>query len=213
MANHRHRHGPGDRRRNIDLSVGSVVGIIAMSYALLMTDWLPENLPFRWIIALGCGVGIGATIGAVQGFIIAYVGVPSFIVTLGGLLSIRGAVWVLSQGAAVSGLDPNFRAARRQRTGVDRRHDDLGRVDHRLRGHRRPARLQPAQRRRFGYPLRPLWAEIMLATVGCLVLLGLAAFVNGNYWPPGAATRYAQANGITEPPGGLKISVGFPGRS
>ena len=29
--------------RNIDLSVGSFVGIIAMSYALLMTDWLPDS--------------------------------------------------------------------------------------------------------------------------------------------------------------------------
>src|SRR6266508_913367 len=70
--------------RNIDLSVGSLVGIIAMSYALLMTDWLPADLPFAWLIALAVGVGIGAVIGGVQGFIIAYIGVPSFIVTLGG---------------------------------------------------------------------------------------------------------------------------------
>ena len=84
--------------RNIDLSVGSLVGIIAMTYALLMTDWLPnllgigDDFPFRWAIALALGVGLGAAIGALQGFIIAYVGVPSFIVTLGGLLSIRGVV-------------------------------------------------------------------------------------------------------------------------
>ena len=98
--------------RNIDLSVGSLVGLIAMVYALLMTDWLPDDLgigvdfPFRWVIALPIGIGLGAVIGALQGFIIAYVGVPSFIVTLGGLLSIRGVVWYLSNGAAVSGLDP-----------------------------------------------------------------------------------------------------------
>ena len=78
--------------RNIDLSVGSLVGIIAMTYALLMTDWMPHLLgmgpdfPFRWVIALGFGVLLGALIGALQGFIIAYIGVPSFIVTLGGLL-------------------------------------------------------------------------------------------------------------------------------
>ena len=100
--------------RNIDLSVGSLVGLIAMSYALLMTDIMPNVLgigadfPFRWLIALVLGVALGATVGALQGFIIAYIGVPSFIVTLGGLLSIRGAVWYLSNGAAVSGLDPNF---------------------------------------------------------------------------------------------------------
>ena len=44
--------------RNIDLSVGSLVGIIAMTYALLMTDWLPalgitNDVPFDWAIALG----------------------------------------------------------------------------------------------------------------------------------------------------------------
>ena len=100
--------------RNIDLSVGSLVGFIAMTYALLMTDWMPNILgigpdfPFRWLIALAFGVVLGAGFGALQGFIIAYVGVPSFIVTLGGLLSIRGAVWYLSSGAAVSGLDTNF---------------------------------------------------------------------------------------------------------
>ena len=100
--------------RNIDLSVGSLVGVIAMTYALLMTDIMPNVLgigpdfPFRWLIVLGIGVAMGALIGGLQGFIIAYIGVPSFIVTLGGLLSIRGAVWYLSSGAAVSGLDPNF---------------------------------------------------------------------------------------------------------
>ena len=75
--------------RNIDLSVGSVVGIIAMSYALLMTHWFPDifglapDTPFLWALAVAFGIGIGAAIGAVQGFIIAYIGVPSFIVTLG----------------------------------------------------------------------------------------------------------------------------------
>ena len=64
--------------RNIDLSVGSLVGIIAMSYALLMTDWFPDifgiapGTPFLWALALAFGIGIGAAIGAVQGFIIAY---------------------------------------------------------------------------------------------------------------------------------------------
>ena len=100
--------------RNIDLSVGSLVGFIAMTYALLMTDWMPnilgmgDDFPFRWVIALGIGVVLGGLVGALQGFIIAYIGVPSFIVTLGGLLSIRGVVWYLSSGAAVSGLDPSF---------------------------------------------------------------------------------------------------------
>src|SRR5437867_4501811 len=95
--------------RNIDLSVGSLVGVVAMAYALLMTQWLPDlgigvNSPLQWIVALAVGLALGTAIGAFQGFIIAYVGVPSFIVTLGGLLALRGFVWVLSSGAAISGL-------------------------------------------------------------------------------------------------------------
>src|SRR4030095_1919817 len=83
-----------------------------MTYALLMTDWLPNILgigadfPFRWAIALAIGIGLGALVGGLQGFIIAYIGVPSFVVTLGGLLSIRGAIWYFSNGAPVSRLHP-----------------------------------------------------------------------------------------------------------
>src|SRR6187455_821554 len=100
--------------RNIDLSVGSIVGLVAMSFALLQTDWLPalglgSDSQWMWLIALAIGLGLGAFIGAVQGFIIAYIGVPSFIVTLGGLLSLRGTVWLLSSGAGINGLQTEFR--------------------------------------------------------------------------------------------------------
>jgi len=202
--------------RNIDLSVGSLVGFIAMTYALLMTDWLPNILgmgvdfPFRWLIALLIGIGLGAIFGGLQGFIIAYVGVPSFVVTLGGLLSIRGAVWVLSQGAAVSGLDPTF-----QLFGGSAEGSVGGTITWAIAVVGCLAIIgllvyNRRQRRRFGFPVRPMWAEVALGVVGCLAVLGLAAFANGNYWPPGAATRYAQEHGIIEPPGGLKLSVGLP---
>ena len=101
-------------------------------------------MPFQWVLALALGIGLGAGVGAIQGFIIAYIGVPSFIVTLGGLLSIRGLVWYQSQGAAVMGLDPTF-----QLFGGGA----LGSVGElitwilgvgRLRGDRRPALQQPA---------------------------------------------------------------------
>lgn len=202
--------------RNIDLSVGSVTGIVAMTYAMLMTDWLPNifgmgaDFPFRWLIALLIGIGLGAAIGAVQGFIIAYVGVPSFVVTLGGLLSIRGAIWYFSNGAAVTRLDPTF-----QLIGGGAR-GSIGEtltwaigvigcafVVFALWNGRR-------QRRRFGFPVRPMWAEVTIGVLGCAAMLGLAAFANGNHLPPGLATQYAQERGIVEPPGGLKVPAGFP---
>ena len=202
--------------RNIDLSVGSVVGVIAMTYALLMTDWMPNFLgmgvdfPFRWVIALGLGVGLGAAIGALQGFIIAYIGVPSFIVTLGGLLSIRGVVWYLSSGAAVSGLDSSFQligggaegSIGGTATWILGIIGCLPIVALLISGRR--------QRRRYGFPVRPVWAEVLLGVIGCAAVLGLAAFANANLWPQGLAARYAAEHGIPIPPGGLHISTGFP---
>ena len=95
--------------RNIDLSIGSLEGVIAMTYALPTADWLPNilgipvNSPLIFILTIAFGLTLGVAIGALQGFVIAYIGVPSFIVTLGGLLAFRGVVWQLSQGAAVVG--------------------------------------------------------------------------------------------------------------
>ena len=55
-----------------------------------------------------------------------------------------------------------------------------------------------------------MWAEVTLALLGCVAILWLAYFANGNYWPTGPAHQYAIDHNITEPAGGLKISVGFP---
>ena len=98
--------------RNIDLSVGSVVGLIGMGYAVFMADIVPTTLgldnPFGWIIALGLGIAFGALIGAFQGFLIAYAEIPSFVVTLGGLLGFRGLIWQFSGGTTVAPNLPTF---------------------------------------------------------------------------------------------------------
>ena len=202
--------------RNIDLSVGSLTGFLAMTYALLMTDWLPDVLgigidfPFRWAIALALGIAVGVGFGSLQGFLIAYVGVPSFVVTLGGLLSIRGLVWYLSNGATVTGLDPTFQLlAGGARGSIG---GDLTWVIAIVACVAIIALLANSrrQRRRFGFPLRPMWAEVLIGAAGCAAMLGIAAFANDNYWPPLLASQYAAEHGITEPPGGLKISVGLP---
>ncbi|MFI7601526.1 multiple monosaccharide ABC transporter permease [Actinoplanes sp. NPDC049681] len=71
---------------HIDLSVGSVAAFVGILVAKSMADW---SLP--WPVAILFGLGIGAAIGAWQGFWVAYVGVPAFIVTLAGMLLFRGA--------------------------------------------------------------------------------------------------------------------------
>jgi D-xylose transport system permease protein len=187
-----------------------------MSYALLMTDWFPHifgigaDVPFQWALALAFGVAIGAAIGALQGFIIAYIGVPSFIVTLGGLLSIRGLVWYQSQGAAVTGLDPTFQLLGGGAQG------SVGETITWLLGILGCVAIvgilynSRRQRRRYGFPTRPMWAEVLLAVVGSAASLGLAWFANNNFWPKGLADQYAQQNNITVPPGGLVIPTGIP---
>jgi putative multiple sugar transport system permease protein len=82
---------------HIDLSVGSIAGFIgAMSAVLMVRNDMP------WLLAVAVCVGMGALIGAWQGFWIAYVGIPSFIVTLGGMLVFRGATQYLLEGQSIA---------------------------------------------------------------------------------------------------------------
>lgn len=200
--------------RNIDLSVGSQVGVIAMVYALLMSRWLPELIgfdhPLMWIITLAIGIALGAFIGGVQGFIIAYVGVPSFVVTLGGLLVLRGVVWLLSSGASVAGLDPTFIMLGGGPRG------SIGGTASWLVGAAACLGLlallvyNRRQRRRFGFPLRPVWAEGLLVGAGFVAVLGVVLIANAYLWPAGLANRWAQENNVPIPPGGLQIQAGIP---
>ena len=69
--------------RNIDLSVGSMLGLIGMTMAVVQVEILPDLIgidhPVTWVVALAVGITLGALLGGLQGFIVAYVGVPSFI--------------------------------------------------------------------------------------------------------------------------------------
>ena len=98
--------------RQIDLSVGSVVGVVSMTIAIMFFRVLPPTLgvdsTFGWLIALVVGLGVGALIGAFHGFLIAYVGIPSFIVTLGGLLAWRGVVFIIAGGSTIAPDDKFF---------------------------------------------------------------------------------------------------------
>ncbi|HEY8198178.1 MAG TPA: hypothetical protein VIF44_00275 [Candidatus Limnocylindrales bacterium] len=201
--------------RNIDLSVGSQIGVLTMLYALLMADWLPTvglqlGDPLTWIVALALGIAVGAAIGGFQGFIISYIGVPSFIVTLGGLLALRGVVWMMSNGAAVSGIDETFRklgGGYRGSVGGDTTWFLAVIVCLAIIAYLAYSRRQRA---RFGFPLRPVWADVLLGAVSCGVVLFVAYYANEVIWPSRVASEFAAAQGIVEPEGGLRIPVGFP---
>lgn len=88
--------------RHIDLSVGSVVGFVGGIVAILM-----YNMHWNWGLACLVAIGIGVLIGCWQGFWVAIVGIPAFIVTLGGMLLFRGLTIVLV-GVTVSSLPQGF---------------------------------------------------------------------------------------------------------
>ncbi len=77
----------------IDLSVGSVVGL-AGGIAAIAQGWWGYGL----IPSLAAGIAVAIAIGAVQGSLTAYLNIPAFIVTLGGLLAWRGVVLGLTRG-------------------------------------------------------------------------------------------------------------------
>ena len=208
--------------RNIDLSVGSMLGFLGYSMAMLQAVWIPQSLglgleqPYTWVLTLVIGVAFGAAIGALQGFIVAYGGVPSFIVTLGGLLVWRGLIFRYAQGQTIAPLDTNFQMLGGGTVGT--RVGALGEWPSWILGVVICAGIvytliaSRRRRHRYGFPVRPLWAEAMLGAIGCAIVLGVIWVAVSYPLPPAVAEQYAQEHGIRVPPGGLIIPTGvaFP---
>lgn len=89
----------------IDLSVGSVLALAGGVGALAMTKWGLGLAP-----SILLAIGIGVTIGVIHGSLVAYLRIPAFIVTLGGLLAWRGAIKGVSKSETVAVSDPTFRS-------------------------------------------------------------------------------------------------------
>ncbi|MBV1698629.1 MAG: sugar ABC transporter permease [Hyphomicrobiales bacterium] len=199
--------------RNIDLSIGSMLGFIGMVMGAVQTDLVPKLLGFEhsatWAVALAIGLGLGIVLGGFQGLVVAYLGVPSFIVTLGGLLVWRGAAWWITSGQTIAPLDARFRLMGGGPEG------SIGAgwswavgalacfaVILLMAGGR-------VRRRKFRFPLRPLAAEIFLGAAACTFIVAAIAVANAYPWPIGSVRRFAEANGISLPPGGLFIAHGI----
>ena len=84
---------------HIDLSVGSTVGFAAVVCGALLDDDPSRIVPVALLALLA-----GAVIGAVNGIVTAVLGVPSFIVSLGMLLVVRGLIYVWTGGAPQSDI-------------------------------------------------------------------------------------------------------------
>jgi putative multiple sugar transport system permease protein len=87
----------------IDLSVGSVAAFVGAIAAVLMV-----NYHMNWGVTILISLLVGALIGAFQGYWVAYVKIPAFIVTLAGMLIFRGLTLVMLQGEAVGPFPTQF---------------------------------------------------------------------------------------------------------
>ena len=210
--------------RGIDLSVGSMLGFLGYTMAMVQAVWIPQALgfgfgqPWTWIVTILLGVLLGALIGGLQGFVVAYAGVPSFIVTLGGLLVWRGLIFRFAQGQTIAPLDQNFQMLGGGTVGT--RVGALGEWPSWILGAVICVGIvltlitTRRRRRRYGFPLRPLWAEAMLGVLGCGAVMGVMWVANSYSLPINVAIQYAQEHGIPIPPDGsapiIPTGLAFP---
>ena len=205
--------------RGIDLSVGSMLGFLGYTMAMIQAVWIPQSLglgfeqPTTWIITILLGILLGTLIGSLQGFVVAYGGVPSFIVTLGGLLVWRGLIFRYAQGQTIAPLDQNFQMLGGGTVGT--RVGALGEWASWILGAVICGGIvftlitTRRRRRRYGFPVRPLWAEALVGVFGCGAVLGIVWVANSYPLPVNVANQYAQEHGIPVPPGGLFIPTGL----
>src|SRR6195952_5481031 len=81
---------------HIDLSVGSVAAFVGIVVATALTNW-----HWAWPFAVLLGLAVGVVVGAWQGWWVAYVRVPAFIVTLAGQLIFRGINQIIGNSTSV----------------------------------------------------------------------------------------------------------------
>ena len=125
--------------------------------------------------------------------------IPSFVVTLGGLLVWRGVAWCTRQRPDHLADGPDIPAARRRSQGLRRGHGELGRRRRRLRRDRhRASSPAGAGGGEFGFPLRPMWVDVALGAVGCVVVMG-AVWVANSYSLAGAARRPSTPRSTASP--------------
>lgn len=203
--------------RHIDLSVGALLATCSAAMAMMQTVLLPQYLglefggPVLWIVAILGGLAVGAAIGAFQGWMVGYLSIPAFIVTLGGLLVWRNVGWYMTNGQTIGPLDPTFQifGGTNGTLGVTASWIvgivcSLGAA----------VALWQARRRKLkhGFAVKPAWAELALIALAAGAIMGFVAVLNANEIPERRLARMFEARGEAMPAGytegyGLPVSV------
>ena len=169
------------------------------------------NHPATAPIAIAVGILTGVAVGAFQGYIIGYLGVPAFIVTLGGLLIWRNVAWYLTNGQTIGPLDRNFM----EFGGIN---GTLGETWSWVFGIAAVLfafySLWRNRRNKIAheFPVKPVWAEFVLGGISAVAILGFVAILNNYAIPSRRLERMFEARGEVMPEGftqgyGLPISV------
>jgi D-xylose transport system permease protein len=179
----------------------------------LQVDFLPDAIglgnPMTWVITVLVGLLLGAALGAFHGWLIAYRGIPSFIVTLGGMLVWRGAAFLVADGKTVAPVDTTFALLGGGPYGA------VGSMGSWIVGILGCAAIiwvnytGRAGRIKHQIRQRPLWGDIFVTALACGGLIAAVLLVNAYPWPKGIVRDYAAANGLTLDPETTFISHGF----
>ncbi|MGR3593188.1 D-xylose transport system permease protein [Limimaricola soesokkakensis] len=200
--------------RHIDLSVGALLATASAVMAMMQTRWLPDmmGLPLGhaalpWLSILA-GLITGAVIGAFQGWLVGYLTIPAFIVTLGGLLIWRNVGWYITSGQTIGPLDETFQAF----GGIN---GTLGAQWSWIAGLLAAVvavlALWSARRNKIGHGFRvkPVWAEAVVMAIIVGAILGFVAILNAYEIPSRVLARDFAARGA-EMPEGFTASYGIP---
>jgi D-xylose transport system permease protein len=190
--------------RHIDLSVGSLLGFLAMVMGVMQAQIMPSmigfNNPMTVVATIAIGIALGILIGGLHGYIVGYLAVPAFIVTLGGLLVWRGAAWWVTTGQTVAPLDRQFLLFGGGILGT------LGAFWSWVFGAVAIAGIvffaSNERRRRmlFRFPVKPMWAEIANVLIMTGIVIAFVMTMNAYPLPAIASQRLAEARGMTEVP-------------
>ncbi|MGP3696601.1 sugar ABC transporter permease [Rhodobacter sp. NSM] len=203
--------------RHIDLSVGSLLALCSAVMAMMQVVVMPQMMglgfghPLITPVAILSGLAVGVLIGAFNGWLIGYLGIPAFIVTLGGLLVWRNVAWYMTSGQTIGPLDPTFQLF----GGIN---GTVGPFWSWILGAVGTTAalwaLWSARRAKqsHGFAVKPVWAELVMGGIISASILGFVAIVNAYQVPAARLRRLFEARGETLPEGyttgyGLPISV------
>lgn len=97
---------------NIDLSVGKLAGFVSVVVARFQADvwydYLPDKPILTTAFSILIGIGVGTIFEIIQGYLISYLRIPSFIVTLGGSWILNGGILVITEGKTIPANQPIF---------------------------------------------------------------------------------------------------------